>query len=181
MAMDPAAMVGIIKISVISASVLTYMLSLNQATIYASVDEQKFWAGLEGEFVRPPVDTNASGMAMFKSTPGSIWYLLNVTGIDKVTSAQIHGGDIGENGPVVALLFGSNGTVTGGINGTLTEGEMTSSMLEVPYARSNLSQLALAMNNATVYVDVSTVDYPDGEIRGQIMSANSTHAEIMMN
>jgi hypothetical protein len=180
MAMDPE-MVGIIKISVLSVCVLTYLLSLNQATIYASVDEQKFWAGLEGEFVRPPVDTNASGMAMFKSTPGNIWYLLNITGIDKVTSAQIHSGDIGENGPIVALLFGSNGTVTGDINGTLTEGEMTSSMLEGQYARANLSQLALAMNNATVYVDVSTVDYLDGEIRGQIMSANSTHAEIMMN
>ncbi|HZD33633.1 MAG TPA: CHRD domain-containing protein [Nitrososphaeraceae archaeon] len=175
-------MAGIIKISVLSVCVLTSIFSLNQATIYASVDEQKFWAGLEGEFVSPPVDTSASGMAMFRSTPaGYIWYLVNVTGIDRITSAQIHRGDIGENGPVVALLLGSNGTVTGDVNGTLTQGKITSSMLEGPYAHVNLSQLALAMSNATTYIDVSTVDYPDGEIRGQIMSANSTHAEIMMN
>ncbi|HZD36853.1 MAG TPA: CHRD domain-containing protein, partial [Nitrososphaeraceae archaeon] len=157
-------MSGIINISVLSACVLTSVSSLNQATIYASIDEQKFWAGLEGEFVSPPVETNASGMALFRSTPGYIWYLVNVTGIDRITSAQIHRGDIGENGPVVAMLLGSNGTVTGDVNGTLTQDEITSSMLEGPYSHVNLSQLALAMSNATTYIDVSTVDYPDGEI-----------------
>jgi len=149
--------------------------------IYASVDEQKFWAGLEGEFERPQVDTEASGMAIFRSTPENIWYLINVTRIDNVTSAQIRSGDIGEKGPIVASLFGTNGTVTGDINGTLTQGKITSTMLQGPYTGKSLSELALAMKNATTYIDISTVDYPDGEIRGQIMSAQSTHAEIMMS
>ena len=157
-----------------------FILPFNQEPAYSSVDdEQKFWAGLEGEFVKPPVATNASGIAMFETIQGNIGYILDVTSIDGVTSAQIHSGDIVENGPIIATLFGSNGTVTGDINGTLTQGEITSSMLQGPYAGMNSSQLVLAMKNITTYVDVSTVDYPDGEIRGQIMSANSTHAEIM--
>jgi CHRD domain len=156
-------------------------LLFNPPVIYALRQEQKFWAGLEGEFEKPQVDTSASGMAVFESTPNSIWYMVNITGIDKVTSAQIHSGDIGENGPVVVLLFGSNGTVTGEINGTLAEGDITSRMLKGPFAGKSLSQLALSMKNATTYIDIDTVDYPLGEIRGQIMSANSTHAEVMMS
>lgn len=174
------AIVGITD-GLICCYILVFILFSHAAAIYASIDEQKFWAGLEGEFERPQVDTDASGMAIFRSTLENIWYLINVTGIDNVTSAQIHSGDIGENGPVVALLFGSNGTVTGDINGTLTQGKITSAMLQGPYTGKSLSQLAFAMKNATTYIDISTVDYPDGEIRGQIMSANSTHAELMMS
>jgi hypothetical protein len=180
----------LVRTKVVSISMMTavalfscgflFILSLNQEAVYSSVDdEQKYWAGLEGEFVKPPVATNASGMAMFETIEGNIGYILDVTSIDGVTSAQIHSGDIVENGPIVVTLFGSNGTVTGDINGTLTQGEITSSMLQGPYADMNSSQLVLAMRNITTYVDVSTVDYPNGEIRGQIMSANSTHAEIM--
>jgi CHRD domain len=37
------------------------------------------------------------------------------------------------------------------------------------------------MHSNTTYVNLHSTDHPDGEIRGQIMSADSTHAEIMMN
>ena len=175
----------VVRISMMTAVALfccgfLFILPFNQEPAYSSVDdEQKFWAGLEGEFVKPPVATNASGIAMFETIQGNIGYILDVTSIDGVTSAQIHSGDIVENGPIIATLFGSNGTVTGDINGTLTQGKITSSMLQGAYAGMNSSQLVLAMKNITTYIDISTVDHPDGEIRGQIMSANSTHAEIM--
>jgi hypothetical protein len=157
------------------------LILLGNAAIYASVEELKFWAGLEGEFEKPQVDTNASGMVVFKSTPANIWYLINITGIDKVTAAHIHSGAIGEKGPILAWLFGSNDTITGNINGTLTQGNITGEMLKGPSASDQLSEIASAMKNGTTYVDVHTVDYPGGEIRGQIMSANSTHAELMMS
>ena len=166
----------------LSSYSIVLILFIDSATyVDASVDEQKYWAGLEGEFEKPKVDTSASGMAVFKSTKDSMWYLVNVTGIDKVTSAHIHNGEIGENGPVIALRCSANDTVTGDINGTLTQGNVTGDMLKVSSGATQLLELALAMKNGTAYVDLHTVDYPDGEIRGQIMSANSTHAELMMS
>ena len=160
-------------------SVLILIL-IGHAAIYASVEELEFWTGLEGEFEKPQLDTNASGMAVFKSTPGNIWYQINITGIDKVTAAHIHSGALGEKGPILASLFRSNGTITGNINGTLTQGIITGEMLEGPLVSDQLSEIALGMKNGSTYVDVHTVDYPNGEVRGQIMSANSTHAELMM-
>jgi hypothetical protein len=39
---------------------------------YSSVEEKKFWAGLEGEFEVLPTDQEASGIAMFKHAQDSI-------------------------------------------------------------------------------------------------------------
>ena len=177
-----AALVGIMAWCLSTYS-LELMIFIHPATyVDASVDEQKYWAGLEGEFEKPKVETSASGMAVFKSTQDSMWYLVNVTGIDKVTSTHIHSGEIGENGPIIALLFDTtNDTVTGDINGTLTQGNVTGDMLISSSGATQLPEFALAMKNGTAYVDLHTVEYPDGEIRGQIMSANSTHAELMMS
>ncbi|MGH9979475.1 MAG: CHRD domain-containing protein [Nitrososphaeraceae archaeon] len=156
-------------------------ISINHNAVHASTEEQKFWTGLEGEFEKPQVDTTASGMAVFKVTQESIWYLINITGIDKVTAAHIHGGALEENGPILASLFGSNDNVTGSINGTLTQGNITGDTLEVQSAASDqLSEIVAGMKNGSTYVDVHTINYPGGELRGQIMSANSTHAELMM-
>jgi hypothetical protein len=147
--------------------------SINHTAIYASSEEQKFWTGLEGEFENPRVDTTASGMAVFKVAQDSIWYLINITGIDKVTASHIHGGALGENGPILTSLYRTNDNPTRNINGTLTHGNITG-------ASDQLSDIVSGMKNGTTYIDVHTIDYPAGELRGQIMSANSTHAELMM-
>ena len=155
--------------------------SINHTAIYASTEEQKFWTGLEGEFENPQVDTTASGIAVFKVAEDSIWYLINVTGIDKVTASHIHGGALGENGPILASLYRTNDNFTGNINGTLTQGNITGqTLVGQAAARDQLFDIVSRMKNGTTYVDVHTIDYPAGELRGQIMSANSTHAELMM-
>jgi hypothetical protein len=171
----------IIGAGLIGSSIALLTILTNDMAVHATEEEQKFWAGLEGEFEVPPVDTPASGMAMFKSTQDRIWYLINVTGIDEVTAAQIHSGPQGENGPPVAPLFRSSDLQTENLNGTLIQGNITETMLEGPYLGSPLSELANGMQNNTTYVNVFTVEHANGEIRGQIMSANSTHAEIMMS
>jgi hypothetical protein len=154
---------------------------INYTAIYSSTEEQKFWTGLEGEFENPQVDTTASGMAVFKVAQDGIWYMINITGIDKVTASHIHGGAIGEHGPILVSLFRTNDNSTGNINGTLTQGNITGQMLEGhASAGDKLSDIVSGMKNGTTYVDVHTIDYPAGELRGQIMSANSTHAELMM-
>jgi hypothetical protein len=172
------------KVRKVSGFLIFYAIvlaSINQTAIYATTEEQKFWTGLEGEFENPQVETTASGMAVFKVAQESIWYLINITGIDKVTASHIHGGALGENGPILASLYRTNDNSTGNINGTLTQGNITGQTSEGQAGASDqLSDIILGMKNGTTYVDVHTIDYPAGEIRGQIMSANSTHAEIMM-
>ena len=172
------------KVLKVSGFLILYAIlfvSINHTAIYASTEEQKFWTGLEGEFQNPQVETTASGMAVFKVAQDSIWYLINITGIDDVTSAHIHGGALKENGPLLASLYRTNDNSTGDINGTLTQGNITGQMLEGQTGSSDqLSDIVSGMKNGTTYVDIHTIDYPAGELRGQIMSANSTHAELMM-
>jgi CHRD domain len=156
------------------------ILSSVSTPTYSSVEEKKFWAGLEGEFEVPPTSTNASGIVMLKNTQDSIWYMINVTDIDNVTAAHIHSGILGENGPIVATLFDVDVPIEN-VNGTLAQGNHTANMLEGPLLGKQLTDLTMNMQNNTTYVNIHSTDYPDGEIRGQIMSADSTHVEIMMN
>jgi hypothetical protein len=100
--------------------------------------------------------------------------------IDKVTAAHIHSVEQGENGPIIAWLFRSE-IPTENLDGTLAQGNITANMLEGPLLGKQLSELTSRMRNNTTYVNVYTENHPEGEIRGQIMSANSTHAEIMMS
>ena len=166
---------------VLSFVTMTFaILSSVSTPTYSSVEEKKFWAGLEGEFEVPPTSTNASGIVMLKNTQDSIWYMINVTDIDNVTAAHIHSGILGENGPIVATLFDVDVPIEN-VNGTLAQGNHTANMLEGPLLGKQLSDLTMNMQSNTTYVNIHSTDYPDGEIRGQIMSADSTHAEIMMN
>jgi hypothetical protein len=173
------------KVHKVSGFLILYAIvfvSINHTAVYASTEKQKFWTGLEGEFENPQVETTASGMAVFKVEQDSIWYLINITGIDKVTASHIHDGAFGENGPILVSLYRTNDNSTGNINGTLTQGNITGQTLEGQAGASEqLSDIASGMKNGTTYVDVHTIDYPAGELRGQIMSANATHAELMMS
>ncbi|MGZ5511593.1 MAG: CHRD domain-containing protein, partial [Nitrososphaeraceae archaeon] len=53
-------------------------------------------------------------------------------------------------------------------------------LLEGPMKGKQLSDLATTMSNGSTYVNVHTEKYPNGEIRGQIMMANSTSDKMMM-
>ncbi len=156
------------------------ILSLVIMPAYSSNEEKKFWAGLEGEFEVPPIDTDASGITMVKEMQDSIWYMINVSSIDNITAAHIHSGNQGDNGPIVASLFSSD-IPAENINGTLVQGNITAKMLKGPLLGEQLSELVLGMQENSTYVNIHTADHPDGEIRGQIMPADLTHAEIMMS
>jgi hypothetical protein len=53
--------------------------------------------------------------------------------------------------------------------------------LQGPCLSKQLSEFTSGMWNNTTYINVRSADHPKGEIRGQIMSTNSTHAAIMMS
>jgi CHRD domain len=176
---NTTAIAFVIACTTTTSLVAFIILSLVSIPTYSLIEEEKFWAGLEGEFEVPPIDTNASGMAMFKAIQDNIWYVINVTGINNVTSAHIHSGNHGENGPIVASLYSSD-LPKENMNGTLIQGNITANILQGPLLDKQLSELVLEMQNNSTYVNVNTALYPDGEIRGQIMSSNLTHADIMM-
>lgn len=124
-------------------------------------------AELSGEDEVPAVESEGRGRAFFNLSRDGIRYKLGVKDIDEVTQAHIHLGEPGENGPVVAFLFGfvEGGVTTEGVlaRGTITEGDLVGPLAGMP-----LSALVDALRNGGAYVNVHTIDHPAGEIRGQI-------------
>jgi spermidine/putrescine-binding protein len=152
-------------------SIFSLAVSIN-TTVYAQGSEQKFTAKLTSKEEVPPNDSPATGMAWVKASEKEVGFKINVTDIDKATSAHIHLGEKGKNGPVVVTLFKSD-TPTELKNGTLGEGNVTATNFEGPMKGKDLNDLVTAMQNGSTYVNVHTTDMPDGEIRGQLAS-NST-------
>jgi hypothetical protein len=123
-------------------------------------------AVLSGDNEVPAVESEGEGRATVKFSEDAIQFKLVVRGIDEVTQAHIHIGPEGENGDVVAFLFGF---VDGGVtqNGLLATGTITEADLIGPLTGEPLSALVEAIRSGNAYVNVHTVDHPGGEIRGQ--------------
>jgi hypothetical protein len=120
----------------------------------------------------PAVDTKAQGQAKFLIVDDgseALSFKLIVANIMDVTMAHLHMGAIGENGPVVAFLFRDSNNRDGHrFNGALVEGFIMAEDLVGPLSGNPLSELIREMEEGNIYVNVHTVDYPSGEIRGQI-------------
>ena len=134
-----------------------------------------FTANLSGSNEVPPVTTAGSGIAIFQLLPVGhqqiISYQLNLKKMNGVTGAQIHSGNQGENGPVVAGLFNPSMSrpPTGAINGQLKSGTLTSSDLTGPLAGElSISALVNMIRSGGAYVNVQTTQNQNGEVRGQI-------------
>jgi CHRD domain len=130
---------------------------------------QLFFAILEGSEEVPPVRTDADGLAKFKvSRDGRrIGFRLTVNNLDNFTQAHIHIGRRGENGPVVAFLFGPVDPDIS-VNKGVVEGIITADDLVGPLEGRPLSALIELMKDRETYVNAHTAQNPDGEIRGQI-------------
>lgn len=117
-----------------------------------------------------PVESRAQAQATFKlSKDGqSLGYKLNVAQLEDVLFAHIHLAPAGTNGPVVAFLAGPFTPPLDRANGRLAAGEITAADLLGPLAGHPLADLIDAMENGDTYINVHTVEYPDGEVRGQI-------------
>lgn len=126
-------------------------------------------AEVSGAAVVPPVTTTAKGEATFEPTMGGkeLRYKLTVDGIENVTVAHIHVGKKGKSGPPVAGLF-AGPKKEGMFTGTLAEGTITDANLVGPLAGKTVKDLIKGIRKGEFYVNVHSVKYPDGEIRGQI-------------
>ena len=137
---------------------------------YAQTIPPIFHAILEGEEEVPPVDSDAKGAAIFRTSNDEteLNYRLIVANIEDVTAAHIHLAPRGENGDIVAFLFDPEEPTEGRTNGVLASGTITSADLVGPLEGSTLSELINEMEAGNTYVNVHTVEHPSGEIRGQI-------------
>ena len=132
-----------------------------------------FRAHLSGDQEVHHVETNATGQATFQlSRDGeSISYRLIVANIENVRMAHIHLAPAGENGPVVVWLYPSAPpakVIPGRTDGVLQTGIITKDNLIGQLKDQELSALVELMKDGRTYVNVHTVQYPLGEIRGQI-------------
>jgi CHRD domain len=169
---------SVLTITILIAVTITMVSAITFSNHIVFAQKEKFNAKLSGQEEVPPVQTTASGMAWFKPMQDKVWFKVNVTDMQGVTQAHIHSAKVGENGPVVVTLYKSDTPQP--INGKLAYGNITANLLEGPMKGKQLSDLATAMSNGSTYVNVHTEKYPNGEIRGQIMMANSTSDKMMM-
>jgi aldose sugar dehydrogenase len=131
-----------------------------------------FGADLSGRQEVPPVDTDADALALFElNRDGTLSYWLWAAGrITGAVAAHIHLGARGQNGPVVAFLYGP----TAGEDfrwgnlieaGTLTDADITP---RLPGFTGGVANLVERMRQGRAYVNLHTHAHPSGEIRGQI-------------
>jgi hypothetical protein len=176
------AAIGILSVLFVGIASLT-------SQVLAAQAQDLFRAKLSGKEEVPPNGSPSTGFAWVKITDDKIRYEVNVTDMDKVNAAHIHLAEAGKNGPVVLTLF--KGGPTEQVNGTVAEANVTSSNLEGPMKGKDVTDLVTAIKNGTTYVNVHTTDFPDGEIRGQLLdaravanmsaSANQTTSELAKN
>ncbi len=139
-----------------------------------------FSAHLSGREEVPPVPTGAQGQARLRlSEDGqSLHFSVNIANIENVNQSHIHLEAPGENGPVVAWLRPSGPPpvlIPGRFQGPYAEGTITAADLVGPLAGEELSALIDAMVAGNTYVNVHTLQFPPGEIRGQIRRQGGPH------
>lgn len=129
--------------------------------------------------VPSPVDSPASGITGFRVNQGGngILYLTALAGIEEITQAHTHLAPRGENGPVTAFLLQFTEAVDGSGGGTpftpnglyLEFGLITASDVVGPID-GDFRALVESLQSGNAYVNVHSVPFPGGEVRGQIAS-----------
>jgi hypothetical protein len=151
---------------VIATGIFTSLTDTNSISKVFAQGE-KFTAKLSGQEEVPPVDTQATGMTEFTPNGENVNYVINATNIKNVTEGHIHSGEKGKNGPIVVTLFMSEPNK----NEVNQKGTITADKLKGPMEGKSMSDLTAAMKNGSTYANIHSDQKPNGEIRGQIMSA----------
>jgi len=133
--------------------------------VFAQGGQTKFEFNLTGSEEVPPVQTNATGMAEISAytvAGDSITYRVNAMNMKDVTAGHIHLGKPGENGPIVFTMFKYDPPK----NEVSESGTITADKLEGPMKGKSVYDVALAGSNSSLYMNIHTVENPNGEIRG---------------
>ena len=131
-------------------------------------DDTEFEASLTGAAERPtPVTTTATGSATVEINDdnSTMTFSVSVTGLTSPTMAHIHVGSTSVAGPIAVNLLPTPpavGVFTGVLaTGTITAGQVING--------ETFATLAAKIRAGTAYINVHTVAFPDGELRGQLV------------
>jgi hypothetical protein len=133
--------------------------------------EERFRAALSPRETVPAVSSDASGEATLTITGSRrITVRLDVANLAGATDAQAHAGGPGEVGPRLAEVFRTLPGFNPLVNGPLVVYSMDRDRMPDPEAFDAFARHARA---GTAYVNVRTLRYPAGEIRGQFVRVTS--------
>jgi hypothetical protein len=129
-----------------------------------------FYTNLTGIEEVPPINTTASGLAvlLYNNESSQLSYLVNVTGLEKISQSSIHNGTRGINGDVVIPLKGNETADKKEIASILFQDDMKVNDLQGPLKDKKITDLVKLMSNESAYVNILTERNPGGEIRGQL-------------
>jgi len=144
-----------------------------EAALKSGKKVMNFRAHLTGDQEVPSNESISQGQAIFQlSKDGTeLSYKLIVANLEDLHMAHIHLAPAGSNGGVVVWLYPSAPPaimLPGTTNGILAEGVIKAGNLRGALANKPLSALIDAMSAGNTYVNVHTMLFPGGEIRGQI-------------
>jgi hypothetical protein len=157
------------KVTLLSLILVLALIAVT-GTVSAS-GKRTFTAHLTAE--APGVETQAVGQAIFKvSKDGqSVDYKIIVAQLDDITMAHIHWKPGGGDAPPVVWLLPSGPPPTlipGTTNGILVQGTFTAADFVGNLAGQSVGDLLSIFRSGESYVNVHTLEYPGGEIRGDI-------------
>ena len=113
--------------------------------------EKEFEAYLSGKVEVPKGAPAGKGTAKLTITGTKVcWKFTGIKGIDKVTASHIHVGKAGTSGDVVVPFFAGSLKASGCV------------------ATKSAVVKAIEKNPKNYYVNIHTVKYPGGAIRGQL-------------
>ncbi len=111
----------------------------------------------------PPNDSEATGTFTATTDGTYLDYTPVVENIVSATQAHIHLGAAGENGGVVAFLFGPDEDVASiDASGRIAAADLLADVA------GDMAAFLEALNSGNAYVNVHTAALPPGEVRGQI-------------
>ena len=136
-------------------------------------------AELSGFSEVPQIFSEALGTAAIKGNGTVLNYQINMTGIGQVTEVDIHQGEETENGDIVVTLFRANAS-EGPLDGVL-EGTITNSSFQGPLAGKGMKDLTDLISQNRTYVNVYTTKFPNGELRGTIVTRGNVSVDSGTN
>lgn len=136
-------------------------------SVFAAHEGQQFMAEMTPDQEVMEVESDATGDThiQFSEDGMSLEYTVNAYGLENTMAGHFHSGAPGVNGPVELFLFENaepmdyDGEVA---TGTLTEADLVGDMSWEDFTK--------ALVAGDIYVNLHTEEYPDGEIRGQVMA-----------
>lgn len=118
----------------------------------------RFAAALSGQQVAPPSSSSASGtcVAFLHEPENRLVFTIETTGVQSWTAAHLHIGAPGQNGPIAIVPLGVLETWRG-VSDRLSDADVA------------------ALRAGQWYVDVHSVTFPNGELRGQLRPDLGSH------